>query len=69
MKIMEILWQEGSAEYTSVEDATIYLIRFGEKTALIDAVYGSTHGSLAIIKYARHDHKICTCVVNAKNVK
>ena len=37
MKIMGNLWQVGGAEYTSVEDAAIYLIRFGEKAALIDA--------------------------------
>ena len=38
MEIMENLWQVGGAEFTSVEDAAIYLIRFGEKTALIDAL-------------------------------
>jgi glyoxylase-like metal-dependent hydrolase (beta-lactamase superfamily II) len=47
MKIMENLWQVGGAEYTSVEDAAIYLIRFGEKAALIDAGCGSDHDSLA----------------------
>ena len=39
MKIMENLWQVGGAEYTSVEDAAIYLIRLGEKAALIDDDY------------------------------
>jgi hypothetical protein len=39
MEIMENLWQVGGAEYTSVEDAAIYLIRFGEKAALIDDDY------------------------------
>ena len=39
MEIMENLWQVGGAEYTSVEDAAIYLIRLGEKAALIDDDY------------------------------
>ena len=47
MKIMGNLWQVGGAEYTSVEDAAIYLIRFGEKAALIDAGCGGAHDSLA----------------------
>ncbi len=46
MKIMDNLWQVGGAEYTSVEDAAIYLISFGEKAALIDAGCGSDHDSL-----------------------
>ena len=47
MKILENLWQVGGAEYTSVEDAAIYLIRFGEKAALIDAGCGGAHDNLA----------------------
>ena len=47
MKIVENLWQVGGAEYTSVEDAAIYLIRFGDKAALIDAGCGGAHGALA----------------------
>ncbi len=46
MKILENLWQVGGAEYTSVEDAAIYLIRFGEKAALIDAGCGGAHNYL-----------------------
>ena len=46
MEIMGNLWQVGGAEYTSVEDAAIYLIRFGEKAALIDAGCGGDHDSL-----------------------
>ena len=46
MEIMENLWQVGGAEYTSVEDAAIYLIRFGEKAALIDAGCGGAHDHL-----------------------
>ncbi len=47
MEIMENLWQVGGAEYTSVEDAAIYLIRFGKKAALIDAGCGGAHRALA----------------------
>ena len=46
MKIIENLWQVGGAEYSSVEDAAIYLICFGEKAALIDAGCGSGHDTL-----------------------
>jgi glyoxylase-like metal-dependent hydrolase (beta-lactamase superfamily II) len=46
MKIMDNLWQVGGAEFTSVEDAAIYLIRFRAKAALIDAGGGSDHDSL-----------------------
>lgn len=46
MEIMGFLWQVGGAEYTSVEDAAIYLIRFGEKAALIDAGCGGAHDNL-----------------------
>ena len=46
MKILENLWQVGGAEYTSVEDAAIYLIRFGPKAALIDAGCGGSHHQL-----------------------
>jgi glyoxylase-like metal-dependent hydrolase (beta-lactamase superfamily II) len=46
MEIMENLWQVGGAEFTSVEDAAIYLIRFGDKAALIDAGCGGAHDHL-----------------------
>ena len=46
MKILGNLWQVGGAEFTSVEDAAIYLIRFGEKAALIDAGCGGAHNYL-----------------------
>jgi len=46
MKIAENLWQVGGAEYTSVEDAAIYLIRFGGKAALIDSGCGNAHDCL-----------------------
>ena len=46
MEIMENLWQVGGAEYTSVEDAAIYLIRLGKKAALIDAGCGGAHNHL-----------------------
>ena len=41
MKILENLWQVGGAEFTSVEDAAVYLVRFGEKAVLIDAGCGN----------------------------
>jgi len=40
MKIMKNLWQVGGAEYTTVEDAAIYLVRFGDKAVLIDSGCG-----------------------------
>lgn len=46
MEIMENLWQVGGAEFTSVEDAAIYLVRFGKKAALIDAGCGRAHEDL-----------------------
>jgi glyoxylase-like metal-dependent hydrolase (beta-lactamase superfamily II) len=47
MEIVENLWQVGGAEFTSVEDAAIYLVRFGPKAALIDAGCGRAHADLA----------------------
>ena len=46
MKIMDDLWQVGGAEFTTVEDAAVYLVRFGEKAILIDAGCGSDHHML-----------------------
>jgi glyoxylase-like metal-dependent hydrolase (beta-lactamase superfamily II) len=46
MKILENLWQVGGAEYTTVEDAAIYLIRFGDRAALIDSGCGEEHDIL-----------------------
>jgi glyoxylase-like metal-dependent hydrolase (beta-lactamase superfamily II) len=46
MKIMENLWQVGGAEYTTVEDAAVYLIRFGNKAVLIDSGCGAEHDML-----------------------
>lgn len=46
MKVLENLWQVGGAEFTSVEDAAIYLVRFGPKAALIDAGCGGGHHQL-----------------------
>lgn len=47
MKIIENLWQVGGAEYTTVEDAAVYLVRFGEKAVLIDAGCGSAQEALS----------------------
>ena len=46
MKIMENLWQVGGAEYTTVEDAAIYLVRLGDKAILIDSGCGEEHEML-----------------------
>ena len=46
MEIMENLWQVGGAEYTTVEDAAVYLARFGEKAVLIDAGCGNAQDAL-----------------------
>jgi glyoxylase-like metal-dependent hydrolase (beta-lactamase superfamily II) len=46
MKILENLWQVGGAEYTTVEDAAVYLVRFGEKAVLIDAGCGNAQEAL-----------------------
>ena len=45
-KILENLWQVGGAGFTSPEDAAIYLLRFKDKAALIDAGCGNGHDLL-----------------------
>ena len=46
MEIIQDLWQIGGAGFTSGEDAAIYLIRFGEEAAIIDAGCGGAHARL-----------------------
>jgi glyoxylase-like metal-dependent hydrolase (beta-lactamase superfamily II) len=46
MKIVENLWQVGGAEYTTVEDAAVYLARFGTQAVLIDSGCGADHDLL-----------------------
>lgn len=46
MKIVENLWQVGGAEYTTVEDAAVYLVRFGAQAVLIDSGCGADHDLL-----------------------
>jgi glyoxylase-like metal-dependent hydrolase (beta-lactamase superfamily II) len=46
MKIVENLWQVGGAEFTTVEDAAVYLVRFGSKAVLIDSGCGSDQDML-----------------------
>jgi glyoxylase-like metal-dependent hydrolase (beta-lactamase superfamily II) len=46
MKIVENLWQVGGAEFTTVEDAAVYLVRFGNKAVLVDAGCGSDYDML-----------------------
>ena len=48
MKIAENVWQIGGAGFTTVEDAAIYLARFGDKAVLIDAGCGHAHDRLVI---------------------
>ena len=49
MKIMENLWQVGGAEFTTVEDAAIYLIRFSDKAILIDSGYLVKFGPIKVL--------------------
>jgi len=45
-KILENLWQVGGPDFSSSEDAAIYLVRFGNKATLIDAGCGNGHDLL-----------------------
>ena len=45
-QILENLWQVGGGEITGGGDAAIYLVRFGDRAALIDAGTGSRHVEL-----------------------
>lgn len=47
-KILSNIWQVGGAGFSSPEDAAIYLIRFGDKAALIDAGCGTGHDLLKV---------------------
>jgi len=42
-RILENLWQVGGPGFTSPEDANVYLVRFENEAALIDAGCGSAH--------------------------
>jgi glyoxylase-like metal-dependent hydrolase (beta-lactamase superfamily II) len=44
--IKDNLWQVGGAGLTDPSDAAVYLVRFGDKAALIDAGTGRAHGQL-----------------------
>lgn len=46
MKIAQNLWQVGGGGLTAPEDAAVYLVRFGEQAALIDAGCGGGHQRL-----------------------
>ena len=46
MEIVKNLWQVGGGDLTAPEDAAIYLVRFGEQAALIDAGCGNAHNRL-----------------------
>jgi len=45
-EIMEDLWQVGGGDLTGGGDAAVYLVRFGDKAALVDAGTGSRHAEL-----------------------
>jgi glyoxylase-like metal-dependent hydrolase (beta-lactamase superfamily II) len=46
IKIKDNLWQVGGMELTDHSDAAIYLVRFGDKAALVDAGSGRDHPQL-----------------------
>jgi glyoxylase-like metal-dependent hydrolase (beta-lactamase superfamily II) len=46
MKIVQNLWQVGGGSLSAPEDAAVYLVRFGEQAALIDAGCGGGHQRL-----------------------
>ena len=46
VRIMNNLWQVGGGGLTEPADAAIYLIRFGDKAALVDAGCGRGHSRL-----------------------
>jgi glyoxylase-like metal-dependent hydrolase (beta-lactamase superfamily II) len=46
-RIKDNLWQVGGGELTHPADAAIYLVRFGDKAALIDAGTGQGHSRLS----------------------
>ena len=46
MRILDNLWQVGGAEYTTVEDAAVYLVCFGDKAVLVDAGCGNATEAL-----------------------
>lgn len=45
-EIMENLWQVGGGDLTGGGDAAVYLVRFGDRAALIDAGTGNRHAVL-----------------------
>ncbi|MBW2408560.1 MAG: MBL fold metallo-hydrolase [Deltaproteobacteria bacterium] len=46
MEIIRNVWQVGGTGFTAPDDAAIYLVRWGEKAALIDAGCGNAHEKL-----------------------
>ncbi|MCP3954569.1 MAG: MBL fold metallo-hydrolase [Desulfobacterales bacterium] len=46
IEIMENLWQVGGGDLTGAGDAAVYLVRFEDRAALIDAGTGSRHAVL-----------------------
>jgi glyoxylase-like metal-dependent hydrolase (beta-lactamase superfamily II) len=61
MRITQHVWQVGGSGLTASEDAAIYLIRFGDAAALIDAGCGGN--TQALVKHVAHalpDHVAIT---------
>ena len=48
MEIVRNVWQVGGTGFTAPDDAAIYLVKLGEKAALIDAGCGKAHEKLAM---------------------
>jgi glyoxylase-like metal-dependent hydrolase (beta-lactamase superfamily II) len=65
-KILHHLWQVGGEGLTAPGDAAIYLVRFGDRAALIDAGCGGAHARLAanidncLAGHARLSHLLLT---------
>jgi glyoxylase-like metal-dependent hydrolase (beta-lactamase superfamily II) len=61
VQITDEVWQVGGGSLTAPEDAAIYLVRFGEQAALIDAGTGRGHGKLV--------SNIAACGISASQVE
>jgi hypothetical protein len=57
VKILENLWRVGSDDLTAPEDAAIYLTRFDDEAALVDAGCGPGHSPGSLIYTAELDSK------------
>lgn len=46
VEILQNLWQVGGSDITGGGDAAVYLVRFGDRAALVDAGNGGRHAAL-----------------------